>query len=74
MTRRYYDDCGYEIQQPWHRPGGWDDAYAMDGGANDEGWHCDYEPNDLESQYRAAGMVLHKGVWVLPHQVEDENV
>ncbi len=32
------------------------------------------DDNDLEAQYRAAGMVLHTGVWVMPHQVEDDNV
>ena len=72
MFRRF-DDNGYEIQQPWHRPNGWDDAYAMDGGANDEGWDRNYQPYTLEDSYRDAGMVLRGNVWVLPHQLQDDQ-
>ena len=63
--KRFYDDSGYERYNDYPREhrGGMDEYPNY--------WYAD--DNDLESQYRAAGMVLHNGVWVMPHQVEDDN-
>jgi len=61
-----YDNNGYEMYNDYPRDlrGGMDEYPNY--------WFAD--DNDLESQYRDAGMVLHNGVWVMPHQVEDDNV
>jgi hypothetical protein len=65
--KRYYDDCGYELYNDYEPDlrGGMDEYPDY--------WHNNQVQN-LDDFYRQEGMVLHNGSWVMPHQVEDDNV
>tara|TARA_A100001515_G_scaffold132781_1_gene121485 strand:- start:621 stop:818 length:198 start_codon:yes stop_codon:yes gene_type:complete len=65
MFRRY-DENGYERYNDYPR-----DIY----GGMDEYPNYWHQPEDLETQYREAGMVLCKKTWtwVLPHQLENDQ-